>query len=110
MTNSSVSFLPIAPAQVAGAPLPKALFNEAEAAEYLGFDQDTLRVWRSKSRRAKRLIGPRWTEIGGTGTRKRIRYRLEDLQEYTAAGAAAFKVSKPRGRPRKAHGATDNRR
>ncbi len=88
------------PNQVSQLP-PKTLFNEREAAAHLGFDPDTLRVWRSKSRSAKRLIGPRWVEIGGEGRRKRIRYRLEDLDAYTAAGATSLEPRKRVGRPRK---------
>ena len=52
----------------------RTLISEAEAAEFLGFSRDTLRVWRSKSRRAKKLIGPRWIELGGTGRARAIRY------------------------------------
>ncbi len=78
------------------------LFTDPQAAAWLGFDPATLRVWRSKSRRAGHLIGPRWVEIGGTGTRRRIRYRLEDLRAFTDAGAVALEPPKKRGRPRKA--------
>lgn len=80
---------------------PKTLLTEIEAAAFLGFEADTLRVWRSKSRRAGRLIGPRWVEIGGEGRRKAIRYRRDDLDAYAAAGAVQLTPRRPRGRPRK---------
>jgi hypothetical protein len=83
-------------------PAPQAqILSEAGAAAYLGLVPGTLRVWRSKSRRAKRLIGPRWVEIGGDGRRKCIRYRKEDLDAYAAAGAVPLAPRKVRGRPRK---------
>lgn len=87
--------------QINLAPIPKALMTEGDAAAYLGFAIGTLRVWRTKSRRANRLVGPPWIEIGGDGRRKSIRYRLVDLDGYAAAGAVALRR---RGRPRKSGG------
>jgi hypothetical protein len=67
------------------------LLTEEQAAEHLGFAKETLRVWRSKSRRAKRLIGPKWVELGGEGRARCIRYRIGDV---------AWEPPKKRGRPR----------
>lgn len=82
------------------------LLTDEEAARYLGFKPQTLRVWRTKSRKVRRLIGPRWTEIGGgNGLKSRPRYRIEDLQAFAAAQMVAFVPRKRIGRPRKAEGA-----
>lgn len=80
----------------------RSLLNEAEAADLLGVSTDTLRVWRSKARRLGSLIGPRWLELGGTGRARLIRYRRQDLEVWTAAGAVRLEPARKRGRPRKA--------
>lgn len=87
-------------ANVAALPIPRTLLTEQEAAQYLGFAMDTMRVWRSKSRRAKKLIGPKWVELG-CGRRRSIRYRLDDLNAFAAHGAIDFPTPKKVGRPRK---------
>lgn len=83
-------------------PFQRTLLTEAEAAAYLGFVADTLRVWRSKSRRARKLIGPKWIELGGQGRARAIRYRIEDLNDYTTRGVITLEPPKRVGRPRKA--------
>lgn len=88
---------PAAPA--APLDLPR-LLTEEEAATFLGLRPDTLKVWRSKSRRAGRLIGPLWTEMGD-GRARIIRYRIEDLEAYAAAGVVRLEPKKKVGRPRK---------
>lgn len=80
--------------------LPR-LLTEDEAATFLGLRPDTLKVWRSKSRRAGRLIGPLWTEMGD-GRARIIRYRIEDLEAYAAAGVVRLEPKRKIGRPRKA--------
>ena len=76
------------------------LLTEDEAATFLGLRPDTLKVWRSKSRRSGRLIGPRWTEMGD-GRARIIRYRIEDIASYAAAGVVRLEPRKKIGRPRK---------
>lgn len=48
-----------------------------EAADYLGYAPQTLAGWRFQGR------GPRYLKLGG-GKRGKIRYRLEDLDNYLA--------------------------
>ncbi|MBI2240172.1 MAG: hypothetical protein HYU59_05135 [Magnetospirillum gryphiswaldense] len=79
--------------------LPR-LLTEEEAATFLGLRPDTMKVWRSKSRRAGRLIGPLWTEMGD-GRARIIRYRIEVLEAYAAAGVVRLEPKKKIGRPRK---------
>lgn len=81
-------------------PFQRTLLTENEAASYLGFARDTLRVWRSKSRRARKLIGPKWVELGGEGRARAIRYRLDDLIAYASRGVVALEPPKRKGRPR----------
>lgn len=75
--------------------------NDSAAAALIGVAKDTLKVWRSKSRRAGRLIGPRWLELGGEGRARIIRYRPADLQAWTDGAAVPLEPKKRRGRPRK---------
>jgi hypothetical protein len=82
--------------------ITRIFYTETEAAEFLSAAVDTLRVWRSKSRRTGRLIGPRWTEVGGTGKARMIRYRLADLENFLLGGLVSLEPAKRRGRPRKA--------
>jgi len=77
------------------------LLTEQEAARLIGVAPDTLKVWRSKSRCAGRLIGPRWVELAGEGVARIVRYRMEDLETWTAAGVVRLEPRKRRGRPRK---------
>lgn len=88
-----------------GAPPPRRarpfLLTEQEAAELIGVTADTLKVWRSKSRRAGKLIGPRWVELAGEGVARIIRYRMEDLDAWVSAGVVRLEPRKRRGRPRK---------
>ena len=94
---------------LSSAPAPGSLLTEAETAAYLRIDPDTLRVWRSKSRRAGgNLIGPAWRALGGG---RLIRYLAEDIADYVrgakpfAAVAPTAPAAKRRGgRPRKAIG------
>ncbi|HLO76080.1 MAG TPA: helix-turn-helix domain-containing protein [Magnetospirillum sp.] len=76
--------------------------TEAQAAEFLAVAPDTLRVWRTKSRAAGHLIGPRWIERGGEGRARLIRYRRQDLEAFLEAGAVKLEPKKRLGRPRKA--------
>lgn len=76
------------------------LLTEDKAAAFLDLRPDTLKVWRSKSRRAGRLIGPPWIEMGD-GRARIIRYRLEDLEAYASAGIVRLEPKKKVGRPRK---------
>jgi len=82
---------------------PGVLLLESEAAAMLRVDPDTLRVWRSKSRRAGApRIGPRWRELGGG---RLIRYVSDDIIEYVA-GADPLALESAAGerrrrRPRK---------
>ena len=48
--------------------------TEQGAAHLIGVAPDMLEVWRTKSRRAGRLIGPRWVELAGEGIVRVIRY------------------------------------
>lgn len=83
-----------------------ARMREADAAQYVGVARDTLRVWRSKSRRAGHLIGPRWIEVRGGGSRARIIwYAVADLDSYVLAGVVTLEPPRKRGRPRKTGGA-----
>lgn len=75
--------------------------TEQETARLIGVVADTLKVWRSKSRRAGKLIGPRWVELGGEGVARIIRYRREDLDAWAAAGVVRLEPRKRVGRPRK---------
>lgn len=77
------------------------LLTEQEAARLIGVKPATLKVWRSKSRRAGRLIGPRWVEPAGEGATRIIRYRIADLEAWAAAGAVRLEPRKRPGRPRK---------
>lgn len=79
-----------------------ALLSEETAAAYLGVAPETLKVWRSKSRRAGVLIGPRWVAMGGTGRARLIRYRQVDLVAFVEAAAVAFEPKRKVGRPRAA--------
>lgn len=67
-------------------------YSEADAAEYLGLQPQTLRLWRSQRR------GPAYIKLG-TGRFARVRYRVQDLDAWLAG-----QVITPRrpGRPRKA--------
>ena len=76
-------------------------FSEELAADFLELEADTLRVWRNKTRRAGYLIGPLWSQKGGTGRARIIRYRKSDLVAWLDAGRVTFEPRKPRGRPRK---------
>ena len=97
---------PPTPVPTAPAPAGAPRLREAAAAEYIGAAKDTLRVWRSKSRRAGHLIGPRWIEIrGGAGRARIIWYALADLDAWLAASVVALEPPKKRGRPRKTGGA-----
>lgn len=83
------------------ADIPNIYWTEEQAAAFLCVAQDTLRVWRNKSRRAGHLIGPRWIERGGEGRARLIRYRQRDLEEFLEAGAVRLEPKKKLGRPRK---------
>ncbi|WP_302260054.1 helix-turn-helix transcriptional regulator [Desulfovibrio piger] len=54
----------------------KTVMTEAEAADYLGFAQNTLRQWRVEG------IGPRYSKPAGTA----VRYLKESLDAWLAAG------------------------
>lgn len=56
---------------------PSGTLSPKEAAEYLGYAPQTLAGWRFQGR------GPRYLKLGG-GKRGKIRYRLEDLDNYLA--------------------------
>ena len=80
--------------------LDRPYWTEWETAYFLGMDPETLRVWRSKSRRSGRLIGPAWADLG-TGGRVLVRYAAADVRDYAAARVVALQPRRPRGRPRK---------
>ena len=75
------------------------LLKEAEAAQYLGLERNTLSVWRSNGRVPLPFI-----RIGA-----RVRYRMSDLQRFLddntvgqVAGVVHPDAAPKRGRPRKA--------
>lgn len=57
------------------------IYNESEAADYLGLSAHTLRTWRSEGK------GPRYLQLEG----RTIRYTLSELNAYLAR--------QPRGGP-----------
>jgi len=75
----------------------KAHWTTEEAAVFLSLEPDTLRLWRNKSRRTGRLLGPPWIDLG-EGRRSVIRYRREDVERHVAARpserCATFKTAK----------------
>ena len=82
--------------------LSKDYLTEEQAAYYLDFEKATLRVWRAKSKKQGRLIGPAWRNVASAvGQRPRIRYHLQDLKAFLDQGVIQLKPEKRRGRPRK---------
>ena len=79
---------------------PLGLLRDDDAAEYLDIKPQTLRQWRTESRKRGRLVGPRWVDIGIGSLKGRPRYRLSDLEAYVASKAVALEPLKRRGRPR----------
>lgn len=83
---------------------PDGLYTEDNVASYLDVKADTLRVWRSKSRRAGTFVGPVWKELPGTGRARIIRYFGQDLLDYVSRGTVQLQPKKRPGRPRKGDG------
>lgn len=79
--------------------------TEEQAAKVLGLTANCLRGWREDSRRLGELIGPVWEEHG-RGSRKRIRYDVEELKAYKASVRVPLKRRRPVGRPRNIEPAT----
>ncbi len=75
--------------------MQKRIFSTAEAAEYIGISESTLRLSRSKAKHAAKLkfVGPPHVQASDGG---KVIYMREDLDAWLAANK-----HDPRGRPRK---------
>lgn len=54
------------------------MLTTAEAAEYIGFSEISLRRWRSQG------TGPKYLKLGA----RRVRYRREDLDAWVDSGSS----------------------
>lgn len=84
--SSSISRLPLG-----------RLMSTAEAADYLGLQEQTLRAWRAERR------GPNFVKLGD-GRFAPVRYRLQDLDSWASGNVVP--LPKRRGRPRKSAGSS----
>lgn len=76
--------------------------TEADAAAWLGVKPETLATWRRESRKAGKLIGPRWLNGAADGKKEIPRYRLVDLIGWQDSRQTKLEPARRPGRPRKA--------